>query len=223
MPVAVSISIDPAQLAEMRRVLDPKQFKQAQYQAVRRTTNAARRIVENVVTEKVNLTRKYARRAVTSRVASENGVNTGAVTITQRPIPLIGYRPKVSKRGGVTVTISLDRAPVFFRHAFKATVRTLEQVIADEEFEGHTGIFQRARGVGEFRGAGGNRRGVTPEGFAHRLPIKELRGPSVLDVVEIPDVEKRVTEELGDALSRNVQSQIDRFVKSKQAAAEQVE
>jgi hypothetical protein len=60
---------------------------------------------------------------------------------------------------------------------------------------------------------GGNFPSVNAKGIAGRLPIKELRGPSVESVAELKDVSARIENALEARLEKNLKSQIDRFTK----------
>src|SRR4051812_21236624 len=115
------------QLALMRQLLNPKQFKQGIYQAVRRTTNAAAKIFRDIVQERTFLQAKYAKRVIKSRVQGGD-LPVGTVTISQEKVPLIGYQvTNHGRKVGVEVMVSKDRPPIHLRHAFLVRLRTAEQ------------------------------------------------------------------------------------------------
>jgi hypothetical protein len=202
-------SIDPAQLAELQASLSPKQVKQAAYQAVKRTTAAAKRLVQEEVERAVAIDTKYARRRI---IASMNrgDIPVGTVSISRRGVPLIGYLDKVSKKGGAVIGIWRDRAALAIRHGFKARMASAAQ---QEQGASHVGIFLRAR-PGGWRVTDGRMPVKTGRyrGWAARLAVKEAYGPSIAKVVEVPKVQAKVESRITDILAKNVQSQLDRFL-----------
>lgn len=194
---SVQIGINESQLAEIRKLLNPKQFQQAIYQAVKRTTSKGTTIVRDKMKAATFINTKYVRRAVTTKMESGE-TPVGIVNISQHQVPLIGYRVNVSKRGGAIAQASRDRPPLIFRHAFKGKIRNRKTQDADE---GHIGIFLRRKSD------------RTKSGFVARLPIDEVLGPSVLSLVEAPKMLSEVETILQDELEKQVQSQVDRFTK----------
>ena len=137
---------------------------------------------------------------ITLRKASADRLE-GLIKILARPIGLINFKLKEVRKKrkgrkygtsypgeGVFGQIYKSGQPFRLKHAFKAIGRG-----------GNLHIFQRVKKGGKY----------TP-----RQPIEALKGPSLLTVYrEHPElhaqVEKRITEELGKELD----SQIDRFLK----------
>jgi hypothetical protein len=111
------------------------------------------------------------------------GELTARLTVSGKRIPLIDFKARATRRGGVTARLpgGTGRYP----NAFIATMRS-----------GHTGVFQR-------RGA-------------PRLPIYELRGPSLPHVFSkyIPEGLARGEE----SIQKNLQSEL-RFALQQQAVA----
>lgn len=206
-------SIPQADRLKLRELLDPKQVRQAEFQAVNRTTNALARIVRKGVQDEVKITKKYVDRVIYTRKAKGDPPE-GSIEISQRLLPLIAYGGRASKRSGVTVQISKHKPPLRLRHAFKATVRTAG---ADGIHDGHLGYFTRGRNLPTKGPNVGNTKvtgKLTPKGFAGRLTIIERFGPSILDVVEIPKVLDRIVFDADAELHKNLMSQIDRFTKA---------
>src|SRR4051812_26047722 len=95
----VTIAVSDAQLAELEAVLNPKQVRAALFQAVKRTTKTGATQINRRVRAEINISKKYADRAISAREPSgDNPV--GVISILRRPIPLIAYKPRVSKKGG---------------------------------------------------------------------------------------------------------------------------
>jgi hypothetical protein len=82
---------------------------------------------------------------------------TGRITVSGKPIPLIEFKAKWSRRSGVRTNLQ-PPAKGRYPDAFIATVG-----------RGHTGVFKRV--------PGGKRRGPKPH--RSQLPIYELHGPSL--------------------------------------------
>jgi hypothetical protein len=195
-------SVDPRRIEEIRRILTPRQLDSVLWNAVKRTTSNAVTIARRSVREQVPaLTKKYLDRVVKSKVTGFGENPTGTVTISHERVPLIGFRPKATKTGGVTARVSKDRPPIILKHAFITFVGKGR----------HKGVFLRARG----RGKGGK---LTRRGYARRLPIEERFGPSVLDVIRFPKVERRVRDEIGNALEKNLASRLARYLKDPRTA-----
>lgn len=210
MPAFVSIQVSDEAIQWLKGALPAKQVRQALFQAVKRTTKTGATQINRRVRAEINISKKYADRAI--RVFDPKGDNpVGVVSISRRSIPLIAYRPRVSKRGGVRVTIGKGKPAVVFRHAFKATVRTKGEAGVHD---GHEGIFGRTRHL-PTKGRNAGKGKLTPRGFAGRLAIKEAMGPSVLSVLGEQGTTRVAQEELAklhDVLQKNLDSQVNRFL-----------
>jgi hypothetical protein len=215
MPAAPSMTITTPGTAWARldrELADfPKEHKQARYQAVKRTADQGRKMIFNRFKEQYprvqqskiesgDLTKR--RRPIVSEVTK--GANpVGTISVRDLKIPLIAFGPKgpgskiptLGRPGGVTVLMDKAKGPETFRHAFKAQMKS-----------GHIGIFLRTLGKGRSVHA---RAGSSP--FAARFPIRELYGPSIYDLVDVPAINKEVMAELDGMLILNIESQEKRF------------
>ncbi len=211
-PVRINFTINEAQLARLKADLSPRQVKQAQFQAIKRTTAFAARQVQDKVQEETYINKKYVRRVVIA-TAPKGEPPVGKVTISQKLVPLIGYRVSATKKNGVIAYVSRDRPPIFLRHGFKAFVFSKQQAEQGSTV-GHTGIFVRTRHLPTKGPNAGNKKlKLTPRGFAGRLSVEEQFGPSVLNLVEQPKLLGAITDEVNAQLEKNIQSQLDRFLK----------
>jgi hypothetical protein len=206
----LAIRINTAQHARLKAMLNPKQFKAAQFQAVKRTTTFAERQVKKEVREQTTINKKYVDRVVKSRVSREDPP-LGVVTISQRLVPAVGYKHTASKRSGVTVSPTKGKPTIRLKHGFKARARSPQQ----GEGGGHVGIFLRGKRLpSKGPNVGKKRYKLTKRGFAGRLVIEEQFGPSVLDIVSVPGIRAKLVTAISDVLDKNVRSQIDRFTKA---------
>jgi hypothetical protein len=225
----VRVEVSPEQLAELEGALNPKQVRSALFQAVKRTTKTGATQINRRVRAEININKKYADRAIRAREPSgDNPV--GVISISRYPIPLIAYRPRVSKKGGARVTIGKGKPPIVYRHAYKATVKTAG---TDGVHEGHEGIFLRDRHlptkgpnadrVREWVYKGKKRKSrikLTPRGIAGSFAMRELMGPSVLSVLGEEGTTKVAQEELAKlngVLQKNLDSQFFRFTGTRPA------
>jgi len=167
----------------------------------------------------------------------------GTIHIRHEGIPAIEFKPNFRGKGGVSVRFSKGGTPVMFRHGFMARMKSGHEGVFIRKrlpvfnsktdvhdlvkagFPEHEAkqIFAREGGPQEQFGrgiryqkrlsVGGNFPRVNAKGIAWRLPIKELKGPSIVATVELADVFKRIESSLAGRLEKNLRSQIDRFTK----------
>lgn len=209
----LTVSVSDEQRAALEAVLPPKQVRQALFQAVKRTINSGRVQVNRRVREEINITKKYADRAIKS-YDPKGDDPVGYISISRQPIPLIAYRPRFTKKG-VRVVVSKKKPPLVYRHAFEAAVRSQQQ--AAQGIEGHLGVFVRARHL-PTKGPNVGKGKLTPKGIAGRFAIKELMGPSVLSVLGEQGTTQVAREELAKlqgTLEKNLAGQMDRFLNRK--------
>ncbi len=193
----------------------PKQLKQVHYAAVKKTADQGRVMIfkrfqqqyPNVQKSKIesgDLTKR--KRPIVSTVENRENQPTGIISVRDYKIPMIAFKPtgggtKIpSKKGGVTVLMDMSRGPQNFRHAFRARMKS-----------GHIGIFNRVSakmGGGKWRV--GWKHKTTASGYAARFPIRELMGPSIYDLVDVPAINAAVMAEIDRILIKNIEGQISR-------------
>lgn len=198
----------------------PKQLKQAHYAAVKKTADQGRVMIfnrfkeqyPNVQKSKIesgDLTKR--KRPIVSRVENREDQPTGIISVRDYKIPMIAFKPTgggariPSKAGGVKVLMDKSRGAQLFRHVFKGRMRS-----------GHEGIFARVKGSAKSRTFTRNGKTVTakggigPGGFAWGLAIRELFGPSIYDLVDVPAINAEVMGKIEDILVKNIEGQIKR-------------
>lgn len=217
--------ITPAQLADLRRVLNPKQFQSACYQAIKRTVARARQIAAKAVQERLTIKRKYIddpnNRSAPIKTFMRQGVPAGSLYINQVRAPMSAFKCRQT-RYGVIVTLDKKRGSMTYRHAFLAKVRTKG---LDDQHEGHIGVFERSDRAAPKVAAPGRElfqrsRAIVPgkltkEGFAGRLHIDELFGPSVLQFITRDEIIQAIYTGIGNELEKQIDSQVSRFTKGK--------
>lgn len=142
-------------LAYIQRQL-PKVRDRALASTLRGVKSEAARLISAVV---LNLSARQISPYLSARLdRSDNSIRIGA---SKKRLPLLAYKPRVSKSGGVTVTTWKDRGGQQLPHAFRRP-------------DGKAGIWQRV----PYTGANGQSGGGA-SGLVHRLPIVERKGPSM--------------------------------------------
>lgn len=209
----IDLRPDAAQLARMRKLLTKQQMDQALYQAVKRTVNTGKSNISKRVRQELQIKKKYVDRAISSQVSLVGDAPAGVINIRQKMLPLIAYGGRAGKRG-ITVKMNRNRPSERFRHAFKATVRTKGGGDRVEQHDGHEGYFVRARHL-PTKGPNVGKGKLTNRGIAGRFTIRQLFGPSVLDVLGRKQATRIRREELAKlriVLRRNLENQLKRFV-----------
>lgn len=106
----------------------------------------------------------------------------GSFRSTGRPLPLIAYSVRQTKKG-VSIQVRRDRPRKVIPHAFIATMKT-----------GHRGAFWRQKVNGRIVG---------------RLPIEELSGPRVPDILSNEPVMVNVLASARERIDKNMAHEID--------------
>jgi hypothetical protein len=138
--------------------------------------------------------------------------------LNKRSLYLVYYRGVTwTKAGGVTAQIEAGKPPMVLRHGFRARVASAKQAAAGIS---HVGLFRRAAMLVASPGdkfstnvRGLRRVRVTPEGYAARLPIKQLFGPPLLGAFvfrgQMTMVGERELEALADMMTELAWSKAD--------------
>lgn len=210
MPALFSVSVDKVEEDRVRAVLDPKQYRQAIFQAVLRTTKKIGTAVGKGIKEHSYIKPKYIKRSIFVRVPKNKSGDVspeGTVEVKKKRLPLIAFKVRASKKRGVTVQTSPDGAPIVLRHAFKATVRLAG---TSDEHEGHDGIFLRARHLPS-KGPHVGKGKLTKRGFAGRFAIAEQFGPSAFFFASLPEVKDSIVIDARAEMRKQLTSQVARF------------
>lgn len=148
------------------------------------------------------------RRPIVGKVVPGQGSPFGVITVSNVRIPMIAFKPKgggmkiptMGKGHGVIVTMDNAKGQQQFRHAFRAKMRS-----------GHEGVFMRARAsLGQMVTG---RAKINDRGYVGRLKIVEMFGPNMYTLVNVPAINAEVEAKLDAILAKNIQGQIDRFLK----------
>lgn len=219
---SISVEIPADVLAKLKKELSPQEFRQATFQVVKRTTAKLVTIIRKRLKEHSTINKKYVDRVIT-QFPPKGDPPVGMVRIVKAPIPLVAFKFKASKGGGVSVVVSKDIAPILLRHAFLATMKAIDA--KSLETSTHKGIFYRARhtptkGPGSYLKdrAGKPKYKLTPAGIAGRLAIKQAMGPSVLTIVAAPELLKEIDFDTIEFMRVTAEGQLSRFAGKKPPA-----
>jgi hypothetical protein len=224
------VEVHARKLADLRRVLNPKQFAQATFQAVKRTTAGAVSYATDRVQKVTGLPRRYIsgkqhRRAAIVSTVRKGDSPEGIVKVREIEVPLSAYKFRRVGDNGIEVTIDQLGETIRLKHAFVATVASRAQ---EAQGIGHRGIFSRSK-VGTSAAAvtryfqkgmaskwkAAERGQVTPSGHAWRLPIEEHFGPPVLAFVTRDEIRIDIETHTAQNLDAQIDSQVRRFTEGR--------
>ena len=163
-----------------------------------RTATEARTKVSRMLSREIGLKVRDVRERVSLKRASYRNWRS-AVTISRKRVPLIRFSARQTKKG---VTYKRGNKRVLIRHAFVATMSS-----------GHEGVFLRKRLGGTPRP--GESTGIlSPDDMVGRLPIQELRGPSLGQVYTgAQEKANAIHRESMQKLEKNINDQIRLILK----------
>lgn len=217
----VGISLNDVEIKSLRAILDPRQYRQALYQATQRATRKGRVAAGKAVKARLPLRRKFIddpdSRDAAIKSEFDRNAQTGKIITTQIGVPLSEFPHRESKKG-VSVSIDSTRPRLELRHAFKAKVASAAQIA---QAVSHVGIFTRDRNIdarlGElYRYRGKQYKiGKNAKGFMWRISIRERLGPSVWGLVRQDDILKPIVANIANLFHKELDGQISRFTTGK--------
>ncbi len=183
----LTVAIDAAEFERIRRAanLTRTRFAVAVRTAANKTARGGRTKVRRAVRENVRgrLKASVVNDAVQYKPANYRDLTADVIT-NRRPVPLIEYKPTVSRATGVAVVTLPDKGTMSLRNAFRGRVDGVAGTPEGGGGTGHLGIFSRYKAIPtkKTRDVKGKTYAltVTPRGVSGALPIKELYGPPVL-------------------------------------------
>lgn len=195
--VSFNIKLDDSSLVVLKNSLSPATLVDAIKQAAIRTARKGVTQFKGRVAETVNI------KSSEIPIYAKADGNSAAIVISDKPIPLIAFKPKRSTVG-VWVkmkTKGFDALPTLLRHSFIATMRN-----------GHKGVFERAK-RGHKAGPMVGKTTFNKKGYANRFPIEELYGPSIAKIfgrTQLTLTGRQEIAKLADVFKFEVASQLSR-------------
>jgi uncharacterized FlaG/YvyC family protein len=189
---AIEIQFDEKRLDEIRKLLRdiPNAMPKVISRGINRTTTSTRAEIARQIAAEVKITQSAVKKGIKVTKATQTRWQADLDLFTKR-IPLIKFGAKQIKKG-VSYRISKSGG----RKKITDPARPFKQTLPS----GHVGIFRRH----------------TPE--TKRLPIVELKGPSIGGVFEgAAGIAAEVQESAGQKLTKNVDQQIA-FILSRRRA-----
>ncbi|MFZ7126409.1 MAG: hypothetical protein ACOWWM_09690 [Desulfobacterales bacterium] len=164
--------------------------------AINKTLTGVRTDMTDAAAEELNLTKTVIRKEIKMRKASFTSL-AASTWRAGRPVPLAKFRQTRAVKAGVSVKVKKTSRRVIVRHAFMATMKS-----------GHVGVFWRKSD----RVGTGNTNVATPA-FAglperYRLPIRELTGPRVEDILARPEVISDLEKKAAARALKNVDHEL---------------
>lgn len=126
----------------------------------------------------------------------------GIFDTTSKPIPLINYSARMTKKGVTVQVLKSSSNRALIRHAFVATMKS-----------GHKGVFWReAEDFPRIKFKSGVSYGALPRKF--RLPITERYGPRVSDFLGEKTLMAKVMDKSGTRWVKAMDYEVTRFMNS---------
>ncbi len=217
----VGIRLNENEVKALRAILDPRQYRQALYQATQRATRKGRVAAGKAVKARLPLRRKFIddpdSRDAAIKSEFDRNAQTGKVVTTKIGVPLSEFPYRENKKG-VSVSIDSTRPRLELRHGFVAKVASRAQIA---QAVAHVGIFLRRRNVDSRLGQTYTYRekqykiGKSAKGIMWRLPIREHLGPSVFDLVKQDEILKPIVANIANLFHKELDGQISRFTTGK--------
>ena len=191
------VKVDENDLAEVKRTLIgikngyPKVVTRSLNNTLKGVRTDAVREIQKVITPKAKVIRKTFK----FKKANYQSLDAAVISVGG-PLPLFEYAVKQTKKG-VTVRVKKGRGKrSFFPGAFVATMPS-----------GHKGVFSRAKPP--YRTNRSNK--IPWKRFAkrqYRLPIEQLYGPRVPDILENATVMEPILKKAWDRLEKELERQV---------------
>jgi len=184
--LVLSVQHDLAQMAAMLRALSAGELRRAQVQAINKVGATARGRILRQVAGRMGIAQKRVKRSFDTDKATKQSIRY-RITATGRPIPLIAFGAKQTRRG-VTATAWQDTPGSKRRKLYGGTfIRTMKA--------GHRGVYRK---TGPRRAYRKPELRVQPGPGRTLQPIRELWGPSVPGTMAeevVEDAARRVVSE----------------------------
>lgn len=217
---SISLGINEKELAAIKMILSPQQYKQANYQATKRATRRGRVLMGDTVRSRLTVRKKFID-APNSKDAAikdrfDRTTQVGRITTTKIGLPLTEFEYTDTGTSGVTVRIDTAQAALQIRHGFRARVKGSGNspflslhvgIFTRKKVGGLAVISERSKSVA--RAAEGKQH--NSKGIAWRLPIEERFGPAVYDLVSRDEVLRPTMAKLFELYRDEWGNQISRF------------
>jgi len=162
--------------------------------AVNKTLDGVKTDSDKEIRSIITMKKKDVMATFSTRKASVR-ILSARVACSSVPVPLIKFTNSRTKKG-ISVKVLKSSTRTVLNHAFYATMKS-----------GHKGIFAR-EGQGPSRPVRQNiAYGALPRKY--RLPIRELTGPRVSDIMGKPNVMQKITAQANDRLHKNINNELN--------------
>jgi len=195
----MNVVLNDADMRDLRLFLEAqtKDTRKILTRAINRALPGVRTDAKDEIAKVTPLKKSAMHKRMTLKKAWPDKI-TGLMDCTSRPIPLIDYGARQTKKG-VTVQVLRSSSRSLIAHAFIATMKS-----------GHKGVFWREEK--DFARKQFSQKityGSLPRKY--RLPITERYGPRVSDFLANNKVMGKVIQKAGDRWDKAIEYEIDRF------------
>jgi hypothetical protein len=198
----ITISINPAQLAQAAKLLDDKQLSDAIRRATNRTASTGKTRLSTQIREVLNLKKKVVDERITVKRANYTKADA-TISVSRLPVPLIEYMTAPQIAAGSRVKGKRGTG-VRVRTRKGGKIETLAHTFVNRTPKSAAG----QRGVMERRAAGG---GIARKGVkrVRRLPTQLRFGPTPVGVIDgKPGLRNKIVVDLSGVFEKNFASQI---------------
>jgi len=166
--------------------------------AINKTLTGVRTDKTNEAGKILNMKKTDIRKAVKINKATWSNMSA-KVSRKGKPVALAKFKNTRQTRKGVSVLVKVGGQRTILRHAFLATMKS-----------GHVGVFWRKDdtfvGYADSPKLTGAAYGALPEHY--RLPIRELYGPRVEDILADEKVMARIVKSANERLQKNLDHEV---------------
>lgn len=197
-----TVSIDENALNEAKRALSEIKngVETALMRSINRALSSANTEAARGIAAEVNLTQKRIKENFSLNQAALNKLN-GKFRSKGRPVPIVEYSARQTKTG-VSVQVRKDRPRKVLPLTFLATMGS-----------GHQGVYQRKHKRGTGKPIGNTAKFMLnyPARWPkqYRLPIEEMFGPRVEDILSNTPVMDKVLDEAGKTLNERLEHETE--------------
>ena len=197
-----TVKVDAEKLAEAKRALSEIKngIETALMRSINRALSTANTEAARGIAAEVNLTQKVIKQNFSLTQAAISRL-TGKFRSSGRPVPLINYGARQTNTG-VSVQVKKARPRKVLPYTFLATMGS-----------GHQGVFQRKRHRGEGKPIGNTAKLFMnfPANWPkqYRLPIEEMFGPRVEDILSNDPVLNPVLDEAGKTINERLEHETE--------------
>lgn len=176
-----TIKVNENQYADLARVLSPKTLQRIQVSALSELARSGKKLIADEVREVLNIKASTAKDAVIAVVQKDTGTPKLTFTISKKLPRVEDFTGTRITSAGVSFSGIKGRSPQLILHAFRAKVKAGSKTKGISVVRAAPPWLKSAKG----RTLNGRKikAGTTPKGVAWGLPIRNLYGTSIYELL----------------------------------------